>query len=299
MRQALFILLFFTFSVGTGLAQKNSSQERPPVNPGAPTSRKALQMAVVDSGNIRILYALNATDIRNPETYDDLQCLEIGARTSKYYSLYVFSSDSLTSNWVKKHPNAKDEDIPSYSFKPKGKFQGWSEYIYSEYFKDFSKNELTEYARMPYSLQNYNSWYSEPLPLQNWEIGQDTLRIASYLCQNATCRFRGRDYTAWFTTDIPISNGPWKFGGLPGLILKVYDKDRQYVFECIGIENHKRKYTIKMLEEFKRYKKSDRQKLWKSKKEAQENYTQLSGVAVVYTGNVIAKSKPYIPLELE
>ncbi|MDR2651853.1 MAG: hypothetical protein LBC68_06010 [Prevotellaceae bacterium] len=35
-------------------------------------------------------------------------------------------------------------------------------------------------------------------------------------------------------SDIPIDNGPWKFGGLPGM--KVYDNDKKFVFECIGIQ---------------------------------------------------------------
>lgn len=59
----------------------------------------------------------------------------------------------------------------------------------------------------------------------------------------ATCTFRGREYTAWFCVDIPISNGPWKFGGLPGLILKVYDKDHLFVFESIEIEK-KRNFQL-------------------------------------------------------
>ena len=40
-------------------------------------------MTVIDSGNVRIWYALNATDIKKQETYDDLQRLEIGTHTSK------------------------------------------------------------------------------------------------------------------------------------------------------------------------------------------------------------------------
>lgn len=60
-----------------------------------------------------------------------------------------------------------------------------------------------------------------------------------YTCVKATAKFRGRTYEAWFASDIPIFNGPWKFGGLPGLILSLTDSKNEYHFECIGIENLK------------------------------------------------------------
>ena len=52
----------------------------------------------------------------------------------------------------------------------------------------------------------------------------------------ATTDFRGRHWTAWFATDIPVSDGPWKLGGLPGLILEAYDKGHQYTFTAVGLE---------------------------------------------------------------
>ncbi len=310
MKQVSFIFLLFTFSICTGLAQKNSSQKISAANPMAPPpSNFVLKMSIVDSGHIRILYALNATDIRKPETYDDLQRLEIGTHISKYYSFFVFNSDSLASDWIKRNPHAGPYNGPG-PMGAAGKFKGWSEYIYSEYFKNFSKNELAEYTQMPWLLEDYNSMCRESIPMQSWKIGDETQTIAGYLCQNATCKFRGRDYTAWFTTDIPISNGPWKFGGLPGLILKVYDKDKQYVFECVGIENYKKKYPIQIHKVFEQFKKLDRQRLWKIKKEAQENYYQLlqtpNSKGLVTSVKIIGSSSPngeklnpYNPLELE
>ncbi len=59
-----------------------------------------------------------------------------------------------------------------------------------------------------------------------WRLSTETKKIGRFLCQKATTHFRGRDYTAWFTPQIPVAFGPWKFRGLSGLILEVYDKDR-------------------------------------------------------------------------
>jgi GLPGLI family protein len=243
MKQVLLISLFLAFFIEATLAQEKSPVVKY-VNASAPRSYSVLNINVVDSGNIKIMYALNATDISNTETYDDLQCLEIGTNLSKYYSYYVSNSDSLVADWVKKNPKVQNNRIPR-QLGSKGKFEGWSEYLYSEYFKDFSKNELTEYARMPYALDKYDAQYSESIPILNWVIGDETQTVAGYLCQKATCKFRGREYTAWFATDIPVNNGPWKFGGLPGLILKVSDKDKLYTFECVGIVNQTQKFPIK------------------------------------------------------
>lgn len=57
----------------------------------------------------------------------------------------------------------------------------------------------------------------------NWELHPDTKEISGFQTQKATITFRGRNYTAWFTPEIPVKFGPWKFQGLPGLILEVYD----------------------------------------------------------------------------
>ncbi|GHT71710.1 hypothetical protein AGMMS50239_40950 [Bacteroidia bacterium] len=315
MKQVLCIILFFVFSIAVNHAQTNSAKKEKDIvmpynsnlkymNPMPPYARDVSKTTTIDSGFIRVLYALNAVDIKDLETYDDLQRLEIGAQYSKYYSLFVFDKDSTTTfeliersaqNNVRYDLSLGDVVIMMII---DGKYQGWSEYLFSEYFKNFSTNELTEYTRMPCSLDKYNAQYSEPLPVQHWEISDDTLTVAGYLCQKATCRFRGRDYTAWFSNDIPINNGPWKFGGLPGLILKVYDKDKLCTFECVGMENHKQKYPVTLLNSLKQYNKMDRMKLWKLKKSVQENYYHLSG-STPKNGRAFPKLYPYNPLELE
>lgn len=62
----------------------------------------------------------------------------------------------------------------------------------------------------------------------NWELLPETKEIGSFNVRKATITFRGRDYIAWYTEAIPVSFGPWKFHGLPGLILEVYDVDNLF-----------------------------------------------------------------------
>ncbi len=51
--------------------------------------------------------------------------------------------------------------------------------------------------------------------------------------------FRGRTWEAWFTNQIPVSNGPWKFHGLPGIIMQVSNDQNHFSFTCIGISREK------------------------------------------------------------
>jgi len=69
-----------------------------------------------------------------------------------------------------------------------------------------------------------------------WQTYPDTLTIKNYKCNKATTTFEGRDYVAWYSTDIPISDGPHKFWGLPGLIIKIADTENHYTFELESFE---------------------------------------------------------------
>ncbi|MBB6461751.1 GLPGLI family protein [Flammeovirga kamogawensis] len=71
-----------------------------------------------------------------------------------------------------------------------------------------------------------------------WELHSDKKIIANYRCQKATVNYAGRDYEAWFTMDVPISEGPYKFTGLPGLVIEVYDTNRDYHFMLTYLQKY-------------------------------------------------------------
>ena len=273
------------------------------LNPMLPACRNVSKYKTIDHGTVRILYAFNAEDIADPQTYDDLQRLEIGKNYVKYYGYNVFQADSIATVEFMISSKIYGVSFPMeggnifISMQIDGKHQGWSRNLFSEFFKDLSKNEMTEYCRMPSGrmLRKYKSYYTESVPVQDWQIEEETREIAGYLCQKAVCDFRGRSYTAWFTVDIPISQGPWKFSGLPGLILKVYDDRQEYVFECVGIEQHSQEYPIILLDNYKDYQKTTRLKLDKLLKSVCENYYQLTGM----TDAVSTLLYPYNPIELK
>lgn len=74
--------------------------------------------------------------------------------------------------------------------------------------------------------------YNIPV-ISNWKLVDETKVINSFTCKKAEVRYKGRDWTAWYSTEIPLPYGPYKFSGLPGLIVKITDKTRDYDFELV------------------------------------------------------------------
>lgn len=72
----------------------------------------------------------------------------------------------------------------------------------------------------------------------NWKLHPEFIAVLNYKAQKATADFGGRKWTAWFTKDIPIQDGPYKFSGLPGLIVKIEDNTASHQFILTGIKNY-------------------------------------------------------------
>ena len=105
------------------------------------------------------------------------------------------------------------------------------------------------------------AWFilAEEKPKLVWEITKESKKILGYTTYKATTKFRGRNYTAWFTPDLSYNYGPWKLNGLPGLILKadtdlfsyeakriVLNSDKINAFsEWSNLKNRKNKLSIK------------------------------------------------------
>lgn len=78
--------------------------------------------------------------------------------------------------------------------------------------------------------------YDDPVTF-NWKILPDKEKIGAYNTQKATTEFGGRKWTAWFSTELPFQDGPYKFHGLPGLIVKVEDDGKNYSWTLQGNKN--------------------------------------------------------------
>ena len=189
---------------------------------------------MIDRAHMKCLYRYVYTfDTLKNELRDDLLILQIGKEVSKCYSYYTFQSDSLRRTpdgakvWSELFRRAIEKD-GIYGDFPHVRM---STYVY----KNYPTGQMTITDRI--SLQDY--CYVDSLHTQTWTMGDSTREVLGYTCQQAMADFRGRRWTAWFATDIPISDGPWKLGGLPGLILEAYDEGQQHVFTAVGLERVK------------------------------------------------------------
>ena len=86
--------------------------------------------------------------------------------------------------------------------------------------------------------------YEESIPTFSWELADGDTIIIGYPCHKAVCKFRGRTWTAWYSLDLPFDNGPWKLGGLPGLILAASESRHEFSFVATGIEQMRQTATI-------------------------------------------------------
>ncbi len=81
-----------------------------------------------------------------------------------------------------------------------------------------------------------NIYIAEKKPTIDWQLKKETKKIGNLVAHKATGKFRGREYTAWYTLEIPLPYGPWKLQGLPGLILEAYDEKKEMYLYFKNVE---------------------------------------------------------------
>ncbi len=276
----LLTYIFLFFSVVPMIAQQNQGQVI------ASLSRLGIKEKQVGTSILHVDYAMNADSIGQENTYIDLGRLEVGKECCKYYSVFLRQSIGDT------RKTSSGGSIIRGKKKGKNSLY-WNDIQYADLF--FKDGRVTEYVTMPMWMDRYNCQFTEDCPPQQWTLHVETQTILGHKCQKATCHWRGRDYVAWFASDIPVRRGPWRFNGLPGLILKIYDTGHYYTFEAVSIRNTNAPI---MLSEFK-YPVSTRTKIRKVQRAAQVNFCKAIGGAELDGTPINEPDKPFEQLEKE
>ena len=141
--------------------------------------------------------------------------LDVTEKKSLYRDYLTVSQDSVLKIEVEKMQKAgvfkdlsKSFQMPKFAYK---------------ITKEYPTMKVNFSERMLNSVFGYNEE-----PKFNWKISNDKQKIGEYEAQKATTEFGGRKWTAWFTESIPFPDGPYKFSGLPGLIVKIEDAEKNF-----------------------------------------------------------------------
>ena len=135
--------------------------------------------------------------------------LHVGGRYTHYEDYRHFQRDSVcqTLNWEITY--GKSEEV--YNTYPSG--LRW-DCLYDMHSGRYRVNDA-------YSFDLYT--YEDSTAQFDWTLLPDTVTVCGYVCRKAEATFRGIRWTAWYAPEIPLGIGPWKFNGLPGLVLWAYD----------------------------------------------------------------------------
>lgn len=233
----LILLCFFLFTTGTSiLAQKQINV----------INKDDVGFTVLDQSKYKCTYnhSYYSDSLNTESTKENSIVLLIGENYNLIKNEYNYYIDSL------RYLNAKglvsDKQV-SASFTT---YTPGNNLINYFIIKEHNNPEI----KIIYSTTS-GTWEIKDTVNLKWKLGNKSDTIAGYYCKNAYTSFRGRNYIAWYTPDVPLPYGPYKFSGLPGLIVKINDIQNSHIFELKGLENHsfailqENKKTIKMSKE--------------------------------------------------
>lgn len=233
-------------------------------------------------------------DTLSGKTAKDWLVLQIGKNMSKCYSYYSMQVDSIFVS--------PDRDVilrqqinAAIGSKTEWPHKRMKAYVYKNYPQ--GKMTVTDGLLM----QDYI--YEDTLYAQNWVIQDSSKLILGHECQKAVCQYRGHCWTAWFAMDIPITDGPWKLCGLPGLIMEATSEDNSHAFKLLGLEKVS-KEPIVFSKTYVGNNKFEKTTFEKFLKEQYiflfgdfQSQTQLQGIDIPKIEKVEPKTWKYKPLE--
>jgi len=152
----------------------------------------------------------------------EIMLLDIDKSGSKYYGQEKFIADSTSRADLERQLKLSPNNISiSRNDKP-----GMITYKVTKQYPDFKTHLFTKISSDNYKIEEDKK--------PEWKILPDKQKIGEYNAQKATTKYGGREWTAWFSTDLPFQDGPYKFYGLPGLIVKIEDTTGSHIMTLVG-----------------------------------------------------------------
>jgi Protein of unknown function (Porph_ging). len=168
---------------------------------------------------------INLVDMKMERTFLDVK---------NNQSLFISESKLLRDSLVAVLKSQTNPDIKkSKKDKPEFPKLANGKSIQPTFFEYFiKKNNEDKTVSLVESIGSKQVYYQEDRKM-NWNISDQVSNFNGYKAQKATMSFGGRVWTAWFAPDIKVYDGPYKFSGLPGLIVKLEDEKGDYKFNFL------------------------------------------------------------------
>ncbi len=151
----------------------------------------------------------------------EMMLLDVTKNGSKYYSHKKFVADSIVNEDIQKQIRSS-----SGNFNVNRRNAGSVPYSVEKTYPDFKVELFQQISSDAYIVEEDQK--------PEWKILPEKEKIGEYEAQKAETDFGGRKWTAWFTPEIPIQDGPYKFYGLPGLIVKMEDQSGTHKMTLLG-----------------------------------------------------------------
>lgn len=179
-------------------------------------------VALLGQGN-RFVYEYQfAKNLAKKDTLKkEMMYLDIKKDGSNFYSRQKFVSDSIRTAYFQKQRAAG-----ATSFFYSDSNAGIVDHRVVKTYPDYDIILHTRAGDTKYAVKN-----EKPIV---WKIETDKKKIDKFDVQKATTEFGGRSWTAWFAQELPFQDGPYKFSGLPGLILELEDSTQTHIYKFIG-----------------------------------------------------------------
>ena len=152
----------------------------------------------------------------------DLLTLKIGKTASAFYSAELKTIDSI---------EYRDSSVALAWLRDKEHNKRAARLPRETVFRNYPKGKTRNHDR--FDLCGWK--FDENLEKPAWNVTPSVRNIMGYDCILAVAEFRGRKWEAWFTPEIPVSEGPWKLWGLPGLILEARDSRGHYSYKAVSL----------------------------------------------------------------
>ncbi len=181
--------------------------------------------------------------------------LSLSAQTHRFIYEYHFKTDSTTDEKRKVSMvlDVNPDDVKFYNYDfvvtdSINKTKGENNVVWDDTPALTRKKNSTIHTNY---IMVQNMFIVETNDKINWNLEDDTKMIGGYKLQKATTKYGGRNWTAWFTKDISLNEGPYKFKGLPGMIFEISDDKDNFKFSLVKSYKLPKTYeTLEILEKF-------------------------------------------------